>query len=322
MPSLYRPPVVVTAEVEFASSFMVGDYTAKLVKTMLIAGNPALARLFERVGDAHPKPIHITPLYAEPGKPIYPRYVPKDRKHLAPPPREAVRPVRIEEGRKYRFYVGVPLSLLPGVLTALTSCDSFEFGQWEVSVRDTSFAIDYVDVEARAKELVSQLEKVLDWEGGPLQAELKVTFSTPALFKDPFAVGRWRKKRKLLVPLPDAVLSVPLYMLLLDKGIYRQSLYLRLLRYIKTVFDLPYTERGTAWLVWYRYSGNLLPALIGYTAYFIDSEALGHARAAILSRYGLDFTQLLSEAIVLAEVYGVGDGRAAGFGHTLLSLKT
>jgi len=320
MPPLYSPPAVIAAEVEFASSFTVSDYTAKLVKTLLITGNPALGRLFERGEGACPKPIHITPLYAEPDKPLYPRYVPKDRKRLGPPPKEAVRPVRVEEGRKYLFYVGAPLSLLPDVLAALSNCNDFEFGKRRVRVRDVSYMIKYVDVEGEAKVLASQLERVS--EGGGQRAELKVTFSTPALFKDPFAVGRWRKRHKLLVPLPDAVLSVPLYMLLLDKGVYRQSLHLRLLRHVKTVLDLPYTERGTAWLVWYRYGDSLLPALIGYAAYFVDGEALGYAQAATLSRYGLDFTRLLSEALVLAGVYGVGDGRAAGFGHASFSLRT
>ena len=324
MPFLYRPPVVVAAEVEFASSFTIGDYTAKLVKTMLINGNPAFGRLFERGGDAHPKPIHITPLYVEQGgvlRSLYTRYVPKDRKRLEPPPREVMKPVKIEGGRKYCFYVSVPLRLLPDVLKALSNYGNFAFGQWEVRVRDISFTIDYVDVEVRARSLVSQFEEIFNRKHDSPPAKLKVTFDTPALFKDPFVVGRWRKRHKLLVPLPDAVLDSPLYMVLLDRGVYRRSVYLKLLRYIKTVFSLPYTERGTAWLVWYCYNGSFFPALIGYTTYIVDGEAFGYAQAATNNRHGLDFMQLISEAIVLAEVYGVGDGRAAGFGHAFFSIK-
>ena len=124
MVALYKPPAVVTVKMEFSSSFTVKDYTAKLVKTLLISGNPALEKLFEKGERTPPKPIHITPLYAEQGgalRPFYSRYVPRDRRRLGPPPREAVKPVRIEDERRYYFYVGVSLSLLPDVLAALSN---------------------------------------------------------------------------------------------------------------------------------------------------------------------------------------------------------
>ncbi len=308
-------PSIITVRVVFKNNFLVKDYTGKLVKSILIAGNPRLEELFGRSRGVLPKPIHITPLYQiQQGestgrnrkRTVYTRFVVKDSV-AKPPTINRLKPVEIRAGEEYYFYIAAPMNILNDVLLALSSTGELYFGRETIVIDTLHYEINYVDIE---KETIIT-RKTLENNHTDY---LKVTFMSPTLLKDPLVVMR-KKKKKLLLPLPDAIFSTPFLMTLIDMGRLRKSIFLRCMRYIKSVFDIPYTALKTVNLVWYVYDNEVLPALIGYVKYFIDREVLAYVQRALETRYKLDFIGVLSKSIVLAKIYGVGDGRATGFGH-------
>jgi len=328
----YTPLALINVQVIFRKSIYIKDYTAKLVKTLLINGNPKLEEVFSKGKDLPPKPIHITPLYTtliakddskginkkklqeEKKKAIYTKLIPI-RSTAKPPSLNKLKPVRIEAGKKYFFYIGTSMSLLNDVLIGLSNVGEYTFGKSTVYIDSLSYEIRYIDVDKESERIASLMEGQ-----GEGVTSIKITFESPTLLKDPLVIMR-RKKKKLLLPLPEAILSTPLLMVLIDKGRLRRSIFLKCMRYIKSVFDIPYTALKTVNLVWYVYDNEVLPAIIGYVKYFIDDQVLYRAHSILKMKYGLDFIEALSRAIILAQVYGVGDGRAAGFGHVSVSLS-
>ena len=314
-------PVIIKTEVSFKNDLFVKDYTAKLIKTLLINGNPKLEEVFSKGKDLPPKPMHITPLYTTTTfkggkrrmKAVYTKFIPSSST-AKPPGLNKLKPVRIESNKNYFFYVGVPISLLSEVLMGLSNVGKFNFGKSIIYIDSLSYEIHYIDVDRETEKITSLLK-----EGGET-ISIKITFESPTLLKDPLVIMR-RKKKKLLLPLPEAVLSAPFLMVLIDKGKLRKSIFLRCMRYVKSVFDIPYTALKTVKLVWYVYDNEVLPAMIGYVKYFIDYQVLQYVQSIMEMKYGLDFIKLLSRAMVLTQVYGVGDGRATGFGHVSFEIK-
>ena len=318
----YSQPAVIKVQVNFKQDIIVKDYTAKLVKSILIMGNPKLKEIFSKGKDFPPKPIHITPLYTtsitkdgkEKKKAIYTKLIPI-RSTAKPPSLSKLKPVRIEAGKKYFFYIGTSMSLLNDVLIGLSNVGEYTFGKSTVYIDSLSYEIHYIDVDKESERIASLMEGQ-----GEGVTSIKVTFESPTLLKDPLVIMR-RKKKKLLLPLPEAILSVPFLMVLIDKGRPRRSVFLRCMRYVKSIFDIPYTVLKTVNLVWYVYDNEVLPAMIGYIKYFVDNQVLRYAQSIMETEYGLDFIEVLSKTIVLAQVYGVGDGRATGFGQVSFEIK-
>jgi len=311
----YSQPAVIKVQVDFKQDIIVKDYTAKLVKSILIMGNPKLKEIFSKGKDLPPKPIHITPLYVESEhgiKAVYTKMIPKGST-ARPPKFDELKSTKIKAEKKYFFYIGISLSLLKDVLLGLSNIGRFQFGKEIVDIDSIGYEIEYIDMEKESE----RVRKVLETEAGK---SLKITFMSPTLLKDPLTIMR-KKKKKLLLPLPEAIFCIPFFMILLDKGRLRRSIFLRCMRYVKSVFDIPYTALKTVNLAWYVYNNEVLPAMVGYVKYFIDKEVLRHAQHIMEMKYGLDFIELLSKVIVLAQVYGVGDGRATGFGHISIEIK-
>ena len=310
-------PAVIKARIIFEHDLVVKDYTAKLVKTLLIAGNPELKEVFS-ASTGIPKPLHITPLYVyrtERGKlePVYVRFVPKGDT-ARPPSINRIRPIKLEAGVDYFFFVGVSATLFNSVLMGLSNAERFIFGSEVVAIDHIQYEVSYVDVEREADRMREVLES-------GSRVCVKAVFESPTLLKDPLAIAR-RKKKKLFLPLPEAVLATPVYMVLLDTGRYRSALFRKLMLYVRSVFDTPYTAVKTINIAWYIYENKPLPAMIGYAKYYVDAEILNLIQKVTEVKLGLDFTELLAKSIVLAQVYGVGDGRAAGFGHTSFNTTT
>jgi len=323
----YVQPIVIKVQVVFERDIFIKDYTAKLVKSLLISGNPRLEEVFARGKNLPPKPIHITPLYttslSKDGKKkretVYTKYIPKDST-AKPPKVSRLRPVRIETGKTYFFYIGTNLSLLSDVLLGLSNIGKFVFGKWVVDVENISYEIHYIDLEKESEEITNILLKNIG-RNNKERLQVKIVFESPTLLKDPLAIMR-KKKKKLLLPLPEAIFSVPMFMMLIDKGRFRSSVFLRCMRYLKSVFDIPYTVLKTVNLVWYVYDNEVLPAMIGYVKYFVDNQILQYVQSITKMKYNLDFMEILSKSIILAQVYGVGDGRATGFGHITIKMNT
>jgi len=269
-------PVLIRATIVFEQNLVVKDYTAKLVKSLLINSNPLLEEIFTR--REGPKPIHITPLYTykqnektgeKQMEPVYTRYIPTGSTSK-PPGINRIKPIELKAGREYFFYIGTNASLLNLVLLGLSNVDRFDFGSETVAINRLDFEVKYIDIEREAERIESILESSSN-------GYLKIVFESPTLLKDPLAIARWKKK-KLFFPLPEAVFSTPFYMALLDTGRYKTSLFKKCMVYVKSAFDIPYTALKTINLVWYIYDAKPLPALIGYTKYYIDTQLLNHIK--------------------------------------------
>jgi len=311
-------PVVVKVYVSFRREIAVKDYTAKLVKSILISGNPELIEVFRGDRGLPPKLIHITPLYVmveenanAKMKAVYSRVVSRGSS-ARPPSLDRIKPIRLEPKRRYVFFIGTSMHLLNQVLVALSNANELLFGKELVEIDSLSYEVNYVD-------FVNEAESIAKLFRNGRASSMKIVFSSPTLFKDPLVILR-KKKKKLFLPLPDAILSTPMLMALIDSGRYRRSIFLRCMRYIRSIFDTPYTVLKSVNIVWYVYDNEVLPALIGYTKYYIDYEVLNYVQQVAEVKYSLDFIELLAKALVLARIYGVGDGRAAGFGHVSLQL--
>ncbi|RLE77837.1 MAG: hypothetical protein DRJ52_11005 [Thermoprotei archaeon] len=320
-PVFYKPAAVITVRIKFARSFTIKDYTSKLVKTSLIQADSKLEDIFAKGRDLPPKPIHITPLYTiekKRGKRAIYAHVIAKGSTAKPPSVENIKPVTIKANKNYVFYIGSSVALLDTILSALLNLGTVVFGQEIVEISDVDYTVNYIDVDKESEKIKNKLEEICD-KKEESTSKLKIVFESPTVLKDPLVIRR-KKKKKILLPLPEAILSTPLLMTLVQRGLYKKTLFLRLSRYIKSIFDIPYTALKTVNLTWYVYNNKPLPALIGYIAYFIDCSILNHAQARINIKYRLNLLNLLSEAIVLAQVYGVGNGRAAGFGHISIRL--
>jgi len=287
----------------------------------MVSGNPKLETLFSRGKGTVPKPIHITPLYVVKNSDERAYYCGKVAKGSAakPPKLSELRPIRIEPNTPYRFYVGTSLELLDDVLLGLSNVGAFRFGNYLVYVSDITYEIKYVDLEREAEVIKKELIKSIYDKN--VKMTLKVVFSSPTLLKDPLSLGRGRK-RKSFLPLPESVFSTSFLMLLIESGKFKVSTYLRCMRYVKSVFDIPYTALKTVNIAWYVYNNKPLPALIGYVKYFIDPKVLDRANKITSVKYGIDLTDYISKSIILTKTYGIGDGRAAGFGHTKITIKS
>lgn len=308
-------PILITVRVSFERGFTTKDYTGKLVKTLLMQGNKNLVEVFESGSPFPPKPIHVSPLYDLSGgdgkgkKPVYARYIPRCGE-MAKPNRN-IEPIAIEADKEYLFHVGVSSDLAEEVFKALAEADRLSYGNNTIPVSSLSYETEYTDIARRGEEIEAKLSS---------SQALKIVFSSPALLKDPLVLA-WarRAKKKIMIPLPEAVLSMPLIMLLIDLGRFRQSLYIKMLRYIKTALDTTYSMLGTAKLVWYVYDNKIEPGVIGYIKYKIDRDSTQRIEVLANKKHSISFTETLANTIALAEVYGIGDGRATGFGHTEIS---
>lgn len=307
----YTPLALISVRVSFKDDVVIKDYTAKLVKTLLINGNPRLEELFSKGRGLPPKPIHITPLYAtvaEGGRSkkeaIYTRYV-AGSDTVKPPPIEKLKPVKIQGGKEYLFYTGVSLNLLNEVLAGLSNVGRLSFGRSTVYVDNLKYEVSYLDVGRKVEEV----RKALNSSG-----QLKAVFESPTLLRDPLTP--YKSRFRLLVPLPEAVLAVPLLMCLLDLGRYRLSLFIKLALCIRSSLSMSYSATRTTRVIWYVYDGKLLPAMVGYVKYYLNTDAVKRASVRLQDKYNLDFLDIIAKAIAISEIYGVGSGRASGFGHS------
>jgi len=265
---LTRPQAIVAA-----------DYTAKLVKSLLVSAAPGLRDVFApEKGPHRPKPVHVSPpLVDGGGRPmaVYPSAM--GRRPSGP------RAVVLEKG--FRFHLGYREELEPLVLEAvqgLSAGASARFsGQW---------------VEARAVSIRAAFE--LDTEDSdPLPLEngqrVSVSFLSPALPRDPWGVSRFRR----LVPASIYVFSLNAYEIAREVG----ASYWEALSAVAGLVEAHTTAAETK-RVWYLYGGRWLPALGGRAAYYASGGG----------------NRLLKKVLAHAAIMGVGSGRAAGFGHIAL----
>lgn len=309
---------IIRAELSFEEDVFVKDYTAKLVKTLLVSGNQRLAEVFER-DYGFPKLIHITPFFqfklGANGRvevvAVYSKYVSRGKfikpKNLS----ERLKPVKIRSGERYVFYVGVMRELLPEVLNALASADKLVFGATSIVIKHLSYEVKYVNLE-------DEVENVAGKIASDNVNCVKVVFESPTMLKDPLVFTR-KRKRKLFVPIPEAVFSTPIYITLIGEGKLKYTTYMKALMCVKSVLDMPYSIIRDVSVAWLVYRNKPIPGLIGYAKYYLDRTALAIAQEK-MKKSNIDFMKTLAKAVILMGVLGTGTGRATGFGHVSVEI--
>lgn len=267
------------------SPFITMNYTAKFVKTLLIALNKDLEPIFEEKAMGFPKQIRITPLMKEINgseEVLYPKIIIKQFGQESGTPKIPPKPISIE-GENY-FYLGYDSSLEPEiskVLIELTKGSKVTYGAFEVRVTLSGLEVINTSVPDKFNAV-------------------KISFITPSLFRDPFSnIG---DKYRRFLPYSGLVFSVNVY------EIFERNFKKEVMRISANLVE-SHTVLNTVTKVWYYYDGDWLPGVIGYAKYFIRNSINRKDKETI--------TKVLAKA---AEM-GVGTGRTAGFGFVRLNYE-
>ncbi|MEM1696122.1 MAG: CRISPR system precrRNA processing endoribonuclease RAMP protein Cas6 [Desulfurococcaceae archaeon] len=271
-------------------------FTGKLVKSLLIDGNPRLKPFFEKTMGSAPKLVHVSPLYVE----------------------------KVEDGRlrvkclhtvehalsfnRHVFYVGFAETetgvspSLDDVYEALLNLSGrHRFASWFFNAELVS--AELVDVEKEADKAVEHLVK---------SGKIRVVFASPTLLRDPFRAGKY----KSLVPTVMNIFSTPVYVNLYTEGRLSWRNYVKTLLVIHRLLSEPYSVHSTTRVVHVKYEENKkpTPALIGYVNLYLNKHYHDH-----YTTRGVNPQHLLREAFATMLTLGTGTSRATGFGHTTIT---
>lgn len=110
------------------------------------------------------------------------------------------------------------------------------------------------------------------------------------------------------------VFATPVYTRLHAEGRYRKGVFRRELIMLHRLLNETYSALGGVKIKWVYYSSRPEPALIGYVNYRVNGEYL-----SFLKQRGFNVEEWLAEIFAYALTLGVGAGRAAGFGHVVIT---
>lgn len=262
-------------------------FTGKLVKSLLIDGNPALRRFFEKTAGAAPKLVHVTPLYVESSKVRCVHYFGDVTGNI-----------------RYAFYVGFieadnyDSPRFDDVYRALVNVNGrhrFRDSHLDVEL----LSVESIDVNRASERVVSDLLRT---------GKVRVVFASPTLLRDPFRRG----KHKSLVPTPMNIFSTPVYVNLYLSGRLRQRLFIKALLVLHRLLNEPHSAFRTTRIIKVKYDDgkNPIPALIGYVNLYLNRSYHEH-----YATKGLSVESLLRETLTTMLTVGTGTSRATGFGH-------
>lgn len=274
-------------------------FTGKLVKSLLIDGNPRLKLFFEKASGGTPKLVHVTSLYVE--------RVERGKLHV-----KCIHSLKNLNGfSRFSFYVGfveTATAVSPTVdevysaLLNLSGHHRFGANVFDVEL----VSVESIDVVKEAKKAVQDLARL---------GKMRVVFSSPTLLRDPFRVG----KHKSLTPTPMNIFSTPVYVNLYLMGRLRWRLLIRMLVALHRLLNEPYSIHETTKVIQIRYSEDKkpIPALIGYVNLYLNKHYLD-----LYAAKGVGIEALLEETFATTLALGTGTSRATGFGHTIISIPT
>ncbi|MEM0014072.1 MAG: CRISPR system precrRNA processing endoribonuclease RAMP protein Cas6 [Candidatus Nezhaarchaeales archaeon] len=272
-------------------------FTGKLVKSLIIDGNPLLRQFFEKMSGSAPKLVHVSPLYVERvidgRKQVKCIYVYRDDSN--------------NEMARYSFYIGLVES---NAIYSPTSDDVYQallnlsgHHRFKAQVLDIELiSVEEIDVVRDIKKVVSDLSRL---------KKMKIVFSSPTLLRDPLRRG----KHKSLTPTPINIFSTPVYINLYLTGALRWKSFIRTLIILHRLLNEPYSTHKTTKITWVRYSKdkNPIPTLTGYVNLFLNEYYYNqHAKH-------INIGSLLEETLSTILTLGTGTSRATGFGHITLA---
>ncbi|HIQ10471.1 MAG TPA: CRISPR system precrRNA processing endoribonuclease RAMP protein Cas6 [Pyrodictium sp.] len=272
--------------IEYPQRLVYNDYTAKLLKTLLIKANPRLEQYFQPQRGAPPKPIHITALFVEDTKTraLYPHTL---------NPQKPPKLVTLEAGKPYTAYLGARQETIEELGKAL----AILAGGIEIQHHNEPVAIRLVEISQTAHLDTTNPPTIIDRK----TIAIKAVWATPTIPANPW--NRETKHRPLL-PAPSYIFAVNA--LELSQG--NQRKYEKLIKIVEKVLQPTYAALKTTKITWYKYEKKLLPALIGYTKYMINQN---------ITQQEIEQANLI---LAHAMIMGAGTGRAAGFGHVKIQV--
>ncbi len=293
---------LIKVRVQVNSEFRGALFTGKVVKSLLIDGNPRLKQFFEKSSLA-PKLIHVTPLYVENERGVRAIY-----SSTASGSSQRVDAASISLKGRYMFYVGfveAEHALSPrfdDVYTALINLSGrhkFMNSILEVELLESMG----IQLEECAKKSVKHLVEA---------GKIKIVLSSPTLLRDPFR----RAKHKSLIPTVMNLFSTPVYVNLYLRGLFKSRNFLRILTILHRVLNEPWSIHRTVKLKWVKYEPGKesIPTLVGYVNLYLNRDYYER-----YSQRGANVEALLEETFLTALALGIGTSRAAGFGHITLS---
>ncbi|MEM0368929.1 MAG: CRISPR system precrRNA processing endoribonuclease RAMP protein Cas6 [Desulfurococcaceae archaeon] len=271
-------------------------FTGKLVKSLLIDGNPKLKPFFKKSSGSAPKLIHVTPLYVE-------KFV-----------NGKIRLKCIHTFRnkvffnKFSFYVGfIDIDAknspsIDNVYNALLNISGRH--RFTTRVFDVELvSAESIDVEEEAIRAVESLMEI---------GKIRLVFSSPTLLRDPFRSGKY----KSLTPTPINIFSTPVYVNLYITRKLNQKLFIKTLVVIHRLLSEPYSIHRTTKIVHVKYEEgkNPIPTLIGYVNLYFNKHYQNQYTAK-----GIDTKTLLKETFATTLTLGTGTSRATGFGHITIT---
>ncbi|MET1160258.1 MAG: hypothetical protein ABWW65_04800 [Thermoprotei archaeon] len=270
-------------------------YTSKLVKSVLVESVPETLEVF-KPSSSEPKLVHITPLFKRSKNGLRPVYstIECSGGRCSDKPR----PIRLSG--TYAFYVGFPDTVLePRILIDKLTGFEKEISFQKQRVRVKLVDLEHIDPYEYSESIVNE---VLD------KGKLKIVFTTPAMFKDPFRKTRY----KSLLPSVFNIFATPLYVMLYSQGILSKKAFRKQLLILHRIFSEPYSVLKTTSIEWIVYDKKPEPALTGYVNLYINREYVNK-----YSKY-IDIREYLVDLFAYMYALGIGSGRASGFGHVQL----
>jgi len=274
------------------------SFTGKLVKSLLIDGNPRLKPFFEKTSGSAPKLVHVTPLYIE---------IVESGKLRT----KCIHSLRYVNGSsRYSFYVGfietstIISPAFDDVYDAILNLSGRR--RFGANVFDVDLiSAESVDVVREAKKAVSDLARF---------GKIRVVFASPTLLRDPLRIG----KHKSLTPTPMNVFSTPVYVNLYLTGKLKQKNLIRTLIILHRLLNEPYSIHKTIKVIRLKYEEGKtpIPALIGYVNLYLNKHYLD-----LYTAKGMNTEALLEETFATALTLGIGTSRATGFGHTKITTR-
>jgi len=283
------------------------SFSGKVVKTLLIKGNPRLEYVFES-SEVKPKPIRCSPLgYLVRGKQIYLWKRVKSGSNgeasssfsginvssggLKASDSDGI--VGVTGGREYFFILGFDETVKHLVFEAFMNIDG-------VIAYNTRWKLTRIEVNCYPLPSMKPLVKLDGVDS------VKVEFRSPVNIVDPYKPSRFRR----FLPLAGFLLSYNIGEIARMDRDKRE--YWDLINIVSAVLQETHNLWDTVKRVYYLYDGKAIPGLTGYIKYYVAWETLEKN-----PNLKLLVENVLSHAIIM----GVGAGRANGFGHVTVKLE-
>ncbi len=256
-------------------------FTGKVVKSLLIKGNPDLEKVFKSSTPGYPKPIHITPL----------GYRRRDKSVVFLWKKDRSRYIEAKPGRQYFFIVSCSEDVSTMVLDSIMEING-------VKLFNTEWSIDAVTASTHDLPSSKPLVRLDNAKS------VKIMFRTPVQPIDPYKKTIYKRMNIL----PGILLGYNAGEI--TRMYKRGPEYWRILDILNYVLTESITYWKTVKPIEILYDNKLIPTLTGYVKYWITLDGVDENSKILIEN-------ILSHAAIM----GVGSSRSIGLGHIEIKVE-